>query len=177
MTSPQDVFTAAYKPVVHAISGALSMSLTIAGRNCEIASKAINDSLSEAARMGNEIDAAQDITTLFEIQARLARAWFESASRNWYLLCEAAGENQLEMLRRGQAEVARIGDDIRAAALKGVPAESSIAGAWGPFMQAASSACAIGVRATEELTRMAVAQGAAMEASSKRAGKAAARPS
>ncbi len=174
MTAAHDAFATSCKPVLHAMAGALSLSLAAAARNCEMALKAVNDSLSEAAEIEKEIDAAQDLPSLLEVQAKLGRSWFERAAKNWSLLCEAAGESQLEVLRRGQAQIARIGDDIRAATLKG-SSQESVAGTWGSFMEAASSACALTAKATEEMTRMALAQSASLEALSKRSSKAATR--
>ena len=101
MTPPHDAFATSYKPVLHAMAGALSLTLAAGARHCEIALKAVNDSLADAAELEKEIDAAGDIPSLLEVQSKLARSWFERAAKNWTLLCEAAGENQLEMLRRG----------------------------------------------------------------------------
>ena len=176
MTPPYDAFATSYKPVLHAMAGALSLSLAAGARNCELALKAVNDSLAEATELEKEIDAAHDIPSLLELQSKLARSWFERAAQNWSMLCEAAGENQLELLRGGQAQIARIGADIRAATVKGASPDGSMAGTWGSFMEAASNACALTAKATEEMTRMALAQTASLEAMAKRSSKAAARP-
>ena len=176
MIPPHDAFAISYKPVLHAMAGALTLSLAAAARNCELAMKAVNDSLAEAAELEKEIDAANDIPSLLEVQSKLARSWFDRATKNWGQLCEAAGENQHEVLRRGQAQIARIGEDIRAATVKGASPDGSMAGTWGSFMEAASSACALTAKATEEMTRMALAQTASLEALGKRSAKATARP-
>ena len=175
MTSPHDAFTVAYKPALHAMAGALNLYLSAAARNCEMALKTVNDSVAEAAEIEKEIEACKDMSGLLEIQAKLGRSWFDRMSKNWSTLCESAGEIQLDALRRGQAQIARIGDDIRTATLKGPSQEASVAGAWGSFMEAASSACALTAKATEEMTKMALAQGANLEAFTKRASKPAAR--
>ena len=166
MTTPNDAFAAAYKPVLRAMADAMTLSLAAAARTCELSLKAVNDSLSEADEITKGIDTAKDIPSLLEIQARLGRSCFERASRNWSGVCMAVAENQMEMLHRGQAQIARIGDDIRAATMNGFSQQASPAGTWQSFMEAASNAYALTAKATEEMTRMASAQlnqNAAME--------------
>ncbi len=164
----RDPFTAAYKAVLRAMADSMVMYGVCAARSCEVYLRMFNDSSSDADGIAKDIEGAKDASTLFEVQWRLGRNSFETASKNWSSAWAACCESQLEMLRRGQAQMARLGEDFRSLNLTESPGDVPGVPTWRSFLETASNAYAVATKTAEEMTGMALAQSAKQEGSSGR---------
>jgi phasin family protein len=144
MSNPNDALAAACKPAMRAMTDAMIASLSGAARYHELSLKMITDSLSDAAKTAKELDAAKNAQEVLEIQAKLARVLLERTLKGWTRLMEAAGQNNADALRRGQEQLAQMGEDLRA---MGGPGQEAPAALWKSFMDAASSAYTLGAGA------------------------------
>ena len=130
---------------------------------------AIKEALAAHVSAVAEIKDAKGIDELVAIQAKLAGTQYQTVIGYWSSVGEAAREQQLDITRRVQAQIAQIRDNVQQA-LGAAPA------GFEPFVQAlrslvdtTSAAYALTARATEEAAKLAAEQVATANAGVRKA--------
>ena len=158
MTNPQEQFLDFYRTGLKATLEMMRVSLEGAERLRSQQLAAVNGALAANTKLAAEISSANSVEQLMALQTKLAGVQAETVMGYWSSLGQAAVENQAEMGKRLQTQVAQIGDTFRDS-LKAVPGGSQpVLQAFQSLVDATSSAYAVTARATEEAAKLAAAQ-------------------
>lgn len=158
MTNPQEQFLDLYRAGLKATGDMMKVSLQGAERLRTQQLAAINEALSAHAQAIAEINSAKGIDELVAVQAKLAGTQYQTVISYWTCLGQAATEQQVEITKQVQVQVAQIRDNFQQA-LNAVPSgPDPITRALQSLVDATSSAYALTARATEEAAKLAAAQ-------------------
>ena len=158
MTTAQDQFVDFFRAGLKVTVEMMRASLEGAERLRSQQLAAVASALAANAKLAAEISGANSVEQLMALQTKLAGVQAEAVMGYWNSLGQAAVENQTEMSKRVQAQVAQIGDSFRDS-LKAAPgANQPVLQAFQSLVDATSSAYAVTARATEEAARLAAAQ-------------------
>lgn len=169
MSTPQDQCLDFYRASLKATVDMMRASLEGAERLRSQQLAAVNGALAANTKLAAEISGANSFEQLMALQTKLVAVQAEAVMGYWSSLGQAAVENQAEMSKRVQTQVAQIGDTFRDS-LKAVPGGNQpMLQALQSLVDATSSAYAMTARATEEAAKLAAAQIATANAGTRQA--------
>jgi len=153
MTQPTDFFVEPYRQSLQSTVDAVNLILSGVSRLQELQLKAINEITAATADTSRQILEARDMPGLMELQQSLARSYFEKAAGCWTGLCEAAGRNNMDAVKRVQERIAQAGDEWRKVAANASPDAAPGMAAFQSMMDAARQVYAVTTKAAEDFTR------------------------
>lgn len=158
MTQPQyqffDLYRASLKTAGDAIKAPLEFSERLRNRQLS----AIKESLAAHARVAAIVDNAKGVEDLVGVPGNLVDIQCQTVISYWNSIYQIASESQTEFAKRMQAQAEQIRENSQKILGAGTDGQLPMMAALQPLVNAASSAYALSVRATEEATKLAATQ-------------------
>jgi hypothetical protein len=171
MTQIRDPLFDFYRASLKATGDATRVSLESTVRLRTRQLRCIDEALAAHARLIAEVEAATSLDELVAVSGKLAGAQYQTLIGYWGAIYEAIGENQVELARLVQSQVAQIHYDLQGTLGTAPGAPAPVLAALQPLMEVASSAYALTARATAEATQLATTRLASANAAAKEPAK------